>query len=230
MVKAQDADVLVKGYVVDGEEGKGMENVHVFAKGSGRVTNSRRDGFFAFTVKTTDTLIFSHVGYESASVAMWKAESSKIELMIRLKKGILMLDGVDIYGDYDTPEYLIKKKNEPMYMFGKPKSLTEKPKADVPLGSTNYGPITYFSKEAREKRKVVRYYAKAVKDTTYVRTLNDPKIRADFLRMYGIERSTFDEFLRYFNRAPIIFDRNNPADIERVLHREFLRWIRQREN
>lgn len=224
--EAQSAEVIAKGYVLDGDDGKGMENVHIYAKGSGRVTKSRRDGFFAFTVLTTDTLVFSYVGYESTVIPMWKVEDDQVEMMVQLKKGVVVLEGVDIYGDYETPEYLMKKKGEPMYMFGKPKSVTEPKKADVPLGSTTYGPMSYFSKEAKEKRKMIKYYQEAVKDTTYVNTVNDPRIRNDFKRMYAITDETYDVFLRHFNTSGVLLDKNNAVDIERVMHMEFLKWIK----
>jgi len=214
--------VRVKGFIIGTDEGSSLGGVHIFAKKTRRgfIGNSR--GLFEVQVVPGDTLIFSHIGYETARIAVPEGQQ-QIELIVRMRPKPIELPNITIESESDI-QYLkrseIEKRTLPWYWEG-----YEEGEIDVPMGSTSYGPLSHFSREAREKRKLVKIHEQEMADRIYTRTITSDSVRMVFMDRYGLTRKEFDKFIIYYNSLSLPINRDDKTAIVQSMHKVFLSYI-----
>ena len=204
-----------------------LVGVHIFAKiaHTGRVSD--QNGFFEMMVNATDTLIVTFVGYERQIIPLAYFREDQIDLLIRMDSEIIELPGITITGEPNI-DYLMRKDRNPLKIHGlKPPS--EGPEVDVPIGSLNYGPLSRWGKEAREKRKLLKVYGETQREKIYIQTVSSDSVRSVFMHMYGINEKEYNEFIIFFNTYNPFMDRQDPRNIVRVMHEAFLSYKPDRE-
>jgi hypothetical protein len=214
--------IIVSGNVISGDDLENLPGVHIYGRESrvGTVTNV--GGMFRIRILKSDTLIFSYVGYITEKITFSNYKENNAEVVIRLKPDVRELDGVIVYSEHLTPEYLLRPKREPIFVPGLPRPYDPGDIADVPIGSINYGPLSYFSKEAKEKRLLMESYARKKRELIYNQTINSQALREQFMNQYGLSRREWDDFIVYFNSKPLLYmDRQNAENIVLHLHHEF---------
>ena len=100
----------------------------------------------------------------------------------------------------------------------------EKPDVDVPVGSLDYGILSRWGKEAKEKRKLMDIYQDSQRDRIYIQTVSSDSVKNIFMYRYGINDRQYNDFIIFLNTYNPLMDRQDPKDIVRVMHATFLRY------
>jgi hypothetical protein len=214
--------VTVKGYVIASEDASALTGVHIYARGANTGTVTRGEGLFSIVALANDTLVFSSVGYSAEHIALSGYDSKTIEMLVRLKPEIRELPGLTIQ---DSPllDYMMRSDFDRMRLPWRHPP-PQRDDIDVPIGSTSYGPISFLSKEAKEKRRLLKKYKVEQQEKVYTTTVNDDSLRAAFMERYAISRREFDDFIIHFNRSPIPMNTQDPKSIAAAMHREYLKY------
>lgn len=213
---------VLKGIVVSAENDDYLVGVHIYAKIAhvGQVSDQR--GFFEMMVDPEDTLIVTFVGYDRQIIPVAYFAEDQIDMIIRMESKVIELDEVTIFADPDI-DYLKRKDRNPLKIHGL-KAPPEKPDVDVPVGSLNYGILSRWGKEAKEKRKIMKVYQDSQRDRIYIQTVSSDSLRNVFMNRYDIDEKEYNEFIIFLNTYNPAMDRQDPKDIARVMHKTFLKY------
>ncbi|GAK78065.1 outer membrane receptor proteins [Nonlabens ulvanivorans] len=89
----------IKGYVTD-ENGRPIKDLYILQKGTENHTHTNSQGFFSIdNVDANQTLLFSHVGFESNEILI---EDPSLVLQVIMTSSSVDLDAVVISNDVDT--------------------------------------------------------------------------------------------------------------------------------
>ena len=206
----------VRGLVMS-NEGAAIQNVHIFSKKrhAGIVTNER--GFFHLNTYEDDTIILSHISFISHQLYLSEFEDESISVVITMQIKTFVLPEITIHSEY-IAAYLNRPKRIPIIITPPP----VKPDVDVPIGSIDYGPLSYFSKEAREKRKVMKVYQEEQLNKVFDKTITSDSVRTVFMDRYGLTRKEYDQFIIFFNSRNDHLNTQSKKEIIRQMHKIFL--------
>ena len=135
--------------------------------------------------------------------------------------------GVTIFGAPNI-DYLKRKDRNPIRVPGL-QAPAEKPDVDVPVGSLNYGILSRWGKEAKEKRKLMDVYQDSQRDRIYIQTVSSDSVRNVFIFRYAINEKEYNDFIIFLNTYNPLMDRQDPKDIVRVMHDTFLKYSPRKE-
>lgn len=191
--------------------------------GLGKVSD--KNGKFAITAQKGDTLHFSYVGFKSLELPINSIHLVTF-LKITLPEDSLVLPSITIYADpnYHVP---LNMKGEPIIIPGFNDHKSENPikpgsirggatgVGGVPLpGAVIYGPITYFSKDEREKRKAEEAYQETRETITYQKFIVQDSVRSKLCELYRLDSAQYDQVIVRLNRQfPGIQKQYNPIEI-----------------
>ena len=102
----------------------------------------------------------------------------------KMESKVIELDEVTIFGQPNI-DYLKRKDRNPLKVHGL-QAPAEKPDVDVPVGSLNYGILSRWGKEAKEKRKLMDVYQDNQRDRIYIQTVSSDSVRNVFIFRYAI--------------------------------------------
>jgi len=217
----------LKGIVMSAEDERSLVGVHIFAKVAHVGEVSDQHGVFEMMVDENDTLVITFVGYERQLIPMAYFHEESIDLMIRMDSEVFTLPGITIHGDPNI-DYLMRKDRNPYKVHGL-QAPAKKPDVDVPVGSLNYGILSRWGKEAKEKRKLMEVYQDSRRDRVYIQTVSSDSVRSVFMDRYGIDENEYNDFIIFFNTYKPLMDQQDPKDIIHVMHQTFLRYKPKRE-
>ncbi|MCK5207897.1 MAG: carboxypeptidase-like regulatory domain-containing protein [Cyclobacteriaceae bacterium] len=217
----------LKGMVMNVENDELLVGVHIYAKIAhiGRVSDQQ--GMFEMRINENDTLIVTFVGYERQVIPMAYFRENSIDLVIRMDSETIVLPGITIVGEPNI-DYLKRPERTAISIPGL-QAPAEKPDVDVPVGSLNYGPLSRWGKEAKEKRKLMEVYSKAQKERIYIQTVSSDSVRTIFMHLYDLNEKEYNDFVIFFNTYKPLMDKQDPKDIVRVMHQTFMRYKPGRE-
>ena len=217
----------LKGMVVSAEDEKSLVGVHIYAKVAhvGEVADQR--GVFEMMVDENDTLVVTFVGYERQIIPVAYFRGESIDLIIRTDSKTVTLPGITILGEPNI-DYLMRKDRNPLKIHGL-QAPAKKPDVDVPVGSLNYGILSRWGKEAKEKRKLMEVYQDSHRDRIYIQTVSSDSVRSVFMNRYGINENEYNDFVIFFNTYKPLMDRQDRKDIIHVMHQTFLKYKPKRE-
>lgn len=218
------AQHVISGTVLsESEEPVGFCHVYNQTMGLGKVSDIH--GNFKVTAKKGDTLLFSYVGYQSLTLPVNSVHLVNY-LKITLPEDSILLPSITIYAD---PNYRV-----PLNVHGEPiiipgVSITEKTDGiqpgDVGFGATGvggvpvpavtiYGPITYFSRDEREKRQAVEAYKETRETITYQKFIVQDSVKQKLCELYHLNSQQYDQVIvRLHNQFPGIQKQYNPMEI-----------------
>lgn len=196
--------------------------VHVYAKIAHAGAVSDQLGIFDLMVDKHDTLIVTIVGYERQRIPMAYFREPKIDLLIRMDSEVIVLPGITIMGEPNI-DYLKRPERKVLRIPGLLPPVA-KPDVDVPVGSLNYGPLTRWGKEAKEKRKLMKVYSHSQKERVYIQTVSSDSVRTIFMHQYDMNEKEYNDFVIFFSTYNPLMDRQDPKDIVRVMHQIFLKY------
>jgi len=218
---------FLKGIITDAGTDENLVGVHIFARAAHRGAVTDQNGKFELWVDPQDTLIITFVGYERQIIPLEYFREPQIDLLIRMDQEIIELPGITITGELDV-SYLHRNDQNP-YKLHTYKPPPEHPDLDVPAGSLDYGPLSRWGKEAKEKRKLIKVYREAGQDRVYVQTVTSDSVRRVFVHMYGINEKEYNDFIIFLNTYNPLMNRQNKKDIIRVMHETFLNFKPKRD-
>lgn len=208
----------ITGIVVDQKDNAvGFAHVTNNSLNLGKV--SSMNGKFELFARKGDTVTVSFVGFISETFAVESVHLVNY-LKVKLSEDSLLLPSITIYSDpyFKVP---FNYQGESMEIAGIEKSAKE-PKGPGSLGGpsgngvgmTLYGPITMFSKGAREQRK----YSDAVESTGqtfyYDRYIEVDSVKNKLCKIYRINTSTYDRIIvSAHHRYPQIQTLRKPEEI-----------------
>ena len=218
---------VLQGIVVNAEDEESLIGVHIYAKIAhvGEVSDQR--GMFRMMVDPNDTLVVTFVGFERQIIPIGYFREDAIDLIIRMDSEVITLPGITIHGEPNI-DYLKRPDRNPLKIHGfQPPA--EKPEVDVPVGSLDYGPLSRWGKEAKEKRKLIKVYQDTQQNKMYIKTISSDSVQQVFMHRYGLTEKEYDDFLIFFNSYQPLMDRQDPKDIVRVMHATFLKYNPRRK-
>ena len=218
---------LVRGMIMSSDEDRYIVGVHIYAKIAHVGSVSDEKGVFEMTVDQNDTLVVTFVGYERQIIPLSFFKEERIDLIIRMDSEVIELPGITIYGEPNI-DYLKRKGQNPLKIHGL-KAPAEGPDVDVPVGSLDYGPLSRWGKEAKEKRKLLKVYQETQRERIYVQTVSSDSVKNVFMYRYGISEKEYNDFIIFFNTINPLMDRQDPKDIIRIMHQTFLKYKPRRE-
>lgn len=217
----------LKGLVVNSEDEKSLVGVHIYAKIAHVGNVSDQLGVFEMMVDPNDTLVVTFVGYERQLIPLTYFREERIDLIIRMSSETIELPGITIHGEPNI-DYLMRKDRNPLKIHGL-QAPSKKPDVDVPVGSLNYGVLSRWGKEAKEKRKLMEVYKDSQQERIYTQTVSSDSVRSIFMDRYGINEREYNDFVIFFNSYKPLMDRQDPKDIVHVMHQTFLKYKPTRE-
>ncbi|NOT74545.1 MAG: hypothetical protein HOP08_06410 [Cyclobacteriaceae bacterium] len=179
------AQKMMRGIVVDSISLSNLSGVHVKVKNSDLTAVSDMNGIFMIMVNKSDTLIFSYVGYSKSKLPV--AFDDEI-MFVRMHDESIMLKEVVIR----DRAYHLNRKYVPS------RTLSETKPLKAASNSINFA---YFTKEEREKRKLVAVIQEMKKVEVYVDVVNSPSFREEVMERNSITEERFYELLASFNQA-----------------------------
>ena len=218
---------LVRGMIMSSDEDRYIVGVHIYAKIAHVGSVSDEKGVFEMTVDQNDTLVVTFVGYERQIIPLSFFKEERIDLIIRMDSEVIELPGITIYGEPNI-DYLKRKGQNPLKIHGL-KAPAEGPDVDVPVGSLDYGPLSRWGKEAKEKRKLLKVYQETQRERIYIQTVSSDSVKNVFMYRYGISEKEYNDFIIFFNTINPLMDRQDPKDIIRIMHQTFLKYKPRRE-
>ena len=208
--------------VLNSENDESLVGVHIYAKVAHTGTVSDPRGLFELIVDKNDTLIVTFIGYARQVIPMIYFSENEIDLVIRMDLATIELDGITIYGAPNI-DYL-KRPGRTAIRIPGVRPPPPKPEVGVPVGSLNYGILTRWGKEAKEKRKLMEVYSEDKKQMIYTQTVSSDSVRAIFMNQYDINEKQYNDFVIFFNSYKPLVDRQDPKDIVHVMHQTFLKY------
>lgn len=218
----QEIKKPLRGLVVDADDDRLLVGAHIYAKVTHAGSVSDQHGIFKMHVYPEDTLIVTIVGYERQIIPLMYFSEDEVDIVIRMDSEVIELPGVTIFGEPNI-DYLKRKERNPLKIHGL-KDSTSKPEVDVPVGSLDYGPLSRWGKEAKEKRKLLKVYQETQRHKIYIKTVSSDSVKHVFMYRYGINEDQYNDFLIFFNSSNPLVDRQDPKDIIRVMHQTFLNY------
>jgi hypothetical protein len=212
----------LKGMVVSSEDEEFLVGVHIYAKIAHVGEVSDQKGVFEMMVHRDDTLVVTFVGFERQIIPLIYFREPTIDLIIRMDSETITLPGITILGEPNI-DYLMRKDRNPLKIQGL-QAPAEKPDVDVPVGSLDYGILSRWGKEAKEKRKLMEVYQESQRERIYIQTVSSDSVRSVFMDRYGISEKEYNDFIIFFNGYKPLMDRQNPKDIIYVMHQTFLKY------
>jgi hypothetical protein len=217
----------LKGMVINAENDEPLVGVHIYAKIAHMGEVSDQNGIFKLIVDEYDTLIVTFVGFERQKIPLAYFRESEIDLVISMDSEVIVLPGITIMGEPNI-DYLKRPERTAIRIPGL-RAPAAKPDVDVPVGSLNYGIMTRWGKEAKEKRKLMKVHSNAQKERIYIQTVSSDSVKTVFRHQYDLDEKAYNDFVIFFNTYNPLVDRQDPKDIVRVMHKVFLKYKPGRE-
>lgn len=158
---------LVKGRIVSEDSLQPVPNAHIISKTSLYGAIADANGIFSLMLKKIDTLWVSCVGFENGDFIIDCDSVSDKELIIKIKRAVVVLDEVDVYPYLDRAainEIIAKMPIKQPFSIPHatktvdPRILNRKPVKQPPASVFNPVSLIYkhFNKNERLKRKMLR--------------------------------------------------------------------------
>lgn len=205
-IQLTSAQTYLNGTVRDMEDSP-VAFSHVYNRTAGLGRVSDLNGKFSIVARVGDTLEISYVGYRSLIMRVDYRMLANI-LKVNLPEDPVMLPSVTVYAD--------RELRIPLNEFGEPLDIAGlAAKGDNPIragsarplfdaqtltpGFTLDGPITYFSKEEREKRQALEAYIETQETITYQKFVAQDSIQNKLKRLYRLDNNAYDRLMVRLN-------------------------------
>ena len=195
------AQTHYRGIVVDSASVSALRDVHVKIKNSARGVTTNANGIFSIDALSTDTLIFTNVGYIYFELPLLFEETA---LFIRLSEQINVLKEITIRASRLNVSSITRSQRI----------------APRPMSAAQgiFSPIDYFSRWQKEKRKLLKFIQESDRTLTYLQVVSDQEIREELIEEYDLTESLYYDLLAKFNQqSGAIQYSTNPDEIKKSL-------------
>lgn len=177
------SQAIYRGIVVDSASVASLPNVHVKIKNSARGVITNSNGVFLIEAATTDTLVFTSVGYVYFELPLLFEETS---LFIRLSEQVILLKEVTVSATRLNQSTITR-------------SLRTAPR---PMSGAEgvFSPFDYFSKWQKEKRMLLKYIQENDRTITYLQVVSDQETRESLMEEFELTENQYYDLLVRFNK------------------------------
>ncbi len=189
-------EIVLEGMVVDSISKQPVPFVSIAAKSRSSSTTSLENGRFRYACFFGDTVVFVRLGYQRKSVL---ATNSNVQ--IKLREIPRVLDGVTIYGSFQP-------QGADQWKFAIPNQLFQNPGGrpgndymqTLGIGASIGVQFDYFSKEKREKRKLVRVQEELGKTRVFREVVEAPETKRYLMGLFKMNEQQYLKKLADFNQ------------------------------
>lgn len=185
---AANAQIKISGTFLDSATFRPVPFVQVQA-GTTNVVQADEHGFFSITCLPGDTLHFSRVGYNPSSRIVTVED---LKLTIRLGEFIAKLNTVTIFGRFKPQGYGKWFENVLPGPF-------QNPNANETFGFSIPGPISYFTKYERERRKLRKLKAEHLATVIFRAVISSEEVRSHFMKLFELSEGQYHSKIEAFN-------------------------------
>lgn len=186
---------------MDGRGESGISWVKVGNMRSGKFTYTDHEGKFTALAEPGDTLVFSRKNFHSNSIIVPQD----------------FADSFIVYLEFDAielPEVYVMEKNEntsiqlhginkvdPNHVPIRPGQVVVGTTKDYEPGAVLAGPISYFSKSEKNKRKFAKAEELREAQKDYLEVVRSDSMRNEIMRHFSLTEKKYDSLLILFNAA-----------------------------
>jgi hypothetical protein len=175
-----NAQMVITGMVVDSVSLEPLPGTTIRLKNANTGVTSGEAGFFTIVSRSYDTLVFSRIGYKQVQYPILGSEKD-ILILLREETRTLKEVVVNVYSE-EKPEHSAPREVKKLSMIEGIQS-----------------PFTYFSKDEKEKRMLVRFQTEQQKVQTYVDLITRPQFRHEVMEAFSISEDEYYNILIHFN-------------------------------
>lgn len=174
---------IYRGIVVDSATVTVLGDVHVKIKNSARGVTTNEHGIFSIEAHSTDTLLFTRVGYVYFELPLLFEETA---LFVRLSEQVNVLKEITISATRLNPSTITRSPR----------------KLPTPMSGAAgiFSPIDYFSRWQKEKRKLLKFIQESDRTITYLQVVSDQETRELFMEEYELNEEQYYDLLAKFNQ------------------------------
>lgn len=207
------AQRITHGIVVDSISMKALPGVHVRVKGKDIFAVTGSLGAFQIKSASADTLVLTMVGYNTIYVPLLFEEE---DLMIRMGERYQLLQEVTISGNRLFESDIVRTERVA------PRKMT--------TAEAFSSPWTYFSRDQKERRKVVKLINENDRIRTYIQVINDQETREDIMYDHDLTETQYYSTLALFNQqSQDVLYSTDPQEIIASLKEYFSRTYAKRK-
>ena len=164
----------------------GFVQIQARTKGIG---TADADGFFSIVCSPGDTLQFSRIGYKTATKSVMTED---LHLVILLTEFTTQLNSVTIFGSYKPQGYSQWFENTKPRRFQNPNALEN-------FGFAIPGPISYFTKYERERRKLRKLKTDHLATAVFRSVIASEEVKAHFMKLFELTEEQYFLKIEAFN-------------------------------
>jgi hypothetical protein len=194
------AQGIYKGIVADSATLQPLPDVNIRIKDRNVGVVSDAKGYFSIQAKESDTVIISMVGYVTK---VYPVRELRESMIVYLTEQFTMLRPVVIDADILIPGQMkIPKQSawrNPTYGPGTQTTPGAPVIQSFGPGYVFSGAFSRFSKEEKEKRKLVRVQKANERAKGYVAIVNSPEVKGELMKDYKLNEDAYYKLLADFN-------------------------------
>lgn len=191
------------GNVLDATDKRYMEGVEVSVVAKDQTTTTNSRGYFNLQASLGDTLIFRFPGFIEQKIRLTEDRF----LLVQIQDRARLLPTFEVRGE----PYAFRFKDGKLILIDPNEKTEPSKKGEVSVGTgtsmggglTIYGPISYFSKRARQEREYQKKQEILSRRQGYLAVVDSDSVRTILMNDHQINRNTWDKIIVRFNEANI---------------------------
>jgi hypothetical protein len=166
---------------------------------SGKVVSiSNAEGSFAVNCQQGDTILFNRLGFKTTKLIRFKSENT---VSVMMAESTTVLKSITIFGNYKPHgkarwrEYIVLPKlfQNPTMKDSAGMIQTFGPGVIIP------GPISYFTKYEKERRKIKRVLTDQAATSVYREVISSSKVKEDLISLFSLTEEQYFKKIEAFN-------------------------------
>lgn len=202
------------GNVIDATDKKYLEGVFVEIIGSTETDSTNTRGYFNLKARVGDTLKISYPGFIEQKISLTADRYLQIQIQDRAR----FLPTFEVKSE----PYSFRFKDGKLTLRDPNEVIEKSPKGQITAGPTGsptggfgiYGPISYFTKKARNEREYAKKQEWNNRRAGYYAVIESDSVRRNLMVKYQLSRAQWDKLVIRYN--------------EGNLSHEFLDWPKDR--
>jgi hypothetical protein len=200
MASFAQAQATYSGNILDAIDKRYIEGVEVSVldKSGASFTNLR--GYFSIKASEGDTLMIRLPGFYDQKIKLGKDRF----LLVQLQDRANLLPSFEVKSD----PYSFRFKDGKLTLVDPDESMTQIDDKQVSLtkgtstgaGTTINGPISYFSRKARNEREYARKLEIISRRQGYLGVVDSDSVRTKLMESHQLDRETWDKLILRFNQ------------------------------
>ncbi len=205
------AQLTYSGNVLDATDKRYLEGVAVSVLGTTQADTTNSRGYFSVLAGKGDTLKFSFPGFLEKKIVATEERFLTVQIQDRAR----LLPTFEVKAEpysfrfKDGKLILVESDAEAVTSSGKGQ-MTAGTRDSPEGGMALYGPISYFTKKAKQAREYARKQEWERRRAGYMAVVDSDSVRAAIMDDHGLSREKWDKLIIRFN--------------EGSMHHEFLDW------